>query len=294
MNQKGAMQGGEEGLIALAQVLGRHALPGFLALLVLLLVATALLWWRLHRMVVPSESSSLSPGVFMLRRLGFGFVIVVGASWLFVEVAEEIGGSKQLGRLDQAFSDALRESAPHAAVQVFAWVTRLGDTVSLTGLCIAVALWLLVLGKRWLALGWVAAVAGNALLNVTLKGVFERVRPLHEGGPVTAHGWSFPSGHSSGAVVAYGMLAYVLMRLLPLRWHLPLALAAAAIAFSIGCSRIFLQVHFASDVLAGFASGAVWLAVCVNSIQVARYYRQVRRRPPDAGGNGSSSSERDR
>lgn len=271
------MHDGVDRLTGLAQVLGAHALPGFVALLLVLLAATALCWWRLHHMVVPRQTSTLSPGVFLLRRLALGFVIVVGAAWLFVEVAEAVDAGPQLGRIDQAFSDAVRASMSPQASQVFAWITWLGDVSTLTALCIGVAGLLVVFGKRWLALGWVAAVAGNGLLNVTLKEVFARVRPLHDGGIVTADGWSFPSGHSSGAVVAYGMLAYVLMRSLPLPWHLPLALLAAAIAFSVGCSRVFLQVHFASDVLAGFASGSAWLAVCVNSIQVARYYRRVRR-----------------
>ena len=133
---------------------------------------------------------------------------------------------------------------------------------------------------RWLALGWSLAVCGNALLNTTLKALFERTRPVHDSALVHADGWSFPSGHSSGSVVVYGMLAYVLMQTLPpplkRRAGLPLVLAATALAFTIGCSRIFLQVHFATDVLAGFASGTAWLAMCVASIELSRHYGRSR------------------
>ena len=156
---------------------------------------------------------------------------------------------------------------------MFAALTRLGDTATLTVLCIGVALALGVTGRRGLALGWVAAVAGNALLNTTLKRIFERVRPLHEGGLVLEHGFSFPSGHSSGSLVAYCMLAYVAVRVLPPRWHLPAACTAVALALTVGASRVFLRVHFVSDVLAGFASGAAWLVVCVGSVELARWYR---------------------
>ena len=100
------------------------------------------------------------------------------------------------------------------------------------------------------------AIGGNAILNRTLKAEFERVRPLHADGHVLADGWSLPSGHSSGALVAYGMLAYVLIRLAPGAWRMPAVLLAAAIAFATGCSRVFLQMHYATDVAAGFASGA--------------------------------------
>jgi len=112
------------------------------------------------------------------------------------------------------------------------------------------------------------------LLNQTLKQIFGRVRPLQPEGFVLEQGFSFPSGHSSGSVVAYGMLAYVAVRLLPARWHLPVLLAAMALAFTVGASRMFLRVHFASDVIAGFASGAAWLAVCVTGFELARWCRQ--------------------
>ena len=115
-------------------------------------------------------------------------------------------------------------------------------------------------------------MGGNGLLNTVLKNVFERVRPAHGNGMVSELGWSFPSGHASGATVAYGMLAYIAVRTLPAVWHLPVVLTAAALAFTVGCSRIFLQVHFASDVAAGFAFGTAWLAVCIGSVELIRYF----------------------
>lgn len=118
------------------------------------------------------------------------------------------------------------------------------------------------------------ALGGNALLNPLPKRIFERVRPLHELGLFSEPGFSYPSGHSSGATVAYGMLACLAVRTLPTRWHLPALLVATVLLFTVGCSRIFLQVHFASDVAAGFASGMAWLMVCILSLELDRLYRR--------------------
>ena len=89
------------------------------------------------------------------------------------------------------------------------------------------------------------------------------------------HGACFPSGHTSGAVVAYGMFAYVLMRNLHRRWHLPVLMPTTALVFTVVCTRIFVQAHFPSDVLAGFASGLAWLA-----LGVALTESWLRRWPP--------------
>ena len=87
-----------------------------------------------------------------------------------------------------------------------------------------------------------AKMIDHSLLNPTLKRIFERVRPVHKHGLVSEAGWSFPSGHTSGATVAYGMLALVAIRTLPPRWHLPAVLGATALAYTVGSSRVFLQV----------------------------------------------------
>ena len=260
----------------LALFAGAHALPLFFALLALLLVLTGLGWWAFQRWMLPREQGAASTPALLLLRLALGFGAIVFGAWVFAEIAEALHAEATLGAADQALADAIRTSVPLAALQVFAVLTRLANTETLTVLCIVVAVALVAVGRRWLALGWVAAVVGNALLNTTLKGVFERVRPLHDDGIVMAHGFSFPSGHSSGSVVVYGMLAYIAMRFVPLRWHLPLTLAAVTLAFSIGASRMFLRVHFASDVIAGFASGSAWLAVCIASIELTRWYRRRR------------------
>lgn len=240
---------------AVVQALGHQGLALFLALLALLLPTATLLWWLTQRYAVPGKTSTLPAGAFLLIRLASGFAVLVGAAAVFAEIAEALGDGPRAGQLDQLFSDALHASTAGWALQVFAWITRLGDTATLAAWGVGVATVLLLRGRRWLALGWVLAVSGNALLNTTLKALFERTRPVHDSTLVHADGWSFPSGHSSGSVVVYGMLAYVLIHSLPpamaRRASLPLVLLAATLAFSVGCSRVFLQVHFATDVLAG-------------------------------------------
>ena len=254
-----------------AQWTGRHALPLFSALLAVTLAMTYSCW-RIVRQYSGSEFRFAQlPAHFFSMRMVVGLTVMLLGSFLFAELAGELGAAESLDLMDRAFSEALRDSVATPVVQTFAVLTHFGDTATLTGLCIAVAIALVTFGRCWLMLGWVVAVAGNGLLNATLKQMFARVRPRGLDGLTLADGFSFPSGHSSGSLVAYGMLAYLALRLLPLRWHLSVLLLAVALAFTVGSSRIFLRVHFASDVIAGFASGAAWLSACVTAIEIVRW-----------------------
>jgi undecaprenyl-diphosphatase len=271
------MRSTSEPLVELGQALGAHGLLAFAVLLLALVGATGALWWGLQRYALPREDSRLPPLAFLLLHLALGFGVIIGAAALFAAIADELGAEDDMGRFDEAVSDAIAQATPAAAVRFFAVVTRLGDPATLAVIGVAVALLLALRRRHMLVAGWVVTLAGNALLNPALKALFARVRPVHEGGPVVADGWSFPSGHSSGAVVVYGMLAYVAVRTLPARWHLPALLCATVLAFSIACSRVFVRVHFPSDVVAGLASGLAWLAVCIVSIELSRWYRRTRR-----------------
>jgi len=256
------------------QSLASHALPAFGIALLAVIAAVCGLWWLGLRYGVHQGTSRFTPLAYLLGYLALGFALIIGAASLFAEIAENLGDGRKLGQLDLLFSDTIRSTVPLGALRVFALLTHFGDTATLTSLCVVGALVLLRLRQRGLCLGWVLAFVGNAVLNRTLKAIFERTRPLHDNALAFADGWSFPSGHASGSVVAYGMLAYLLVRLLPVRFagaHLPVVALAAALAFTIGSSRVFLQVHFASDVLAGFASGSAWLAVCIGALELRRY-----------------------
>lgn len=262
----------------LARQLGTHALPAFWVGLALWLLGVTCVWWVGARHWVPQAQRRLQPNAFLLVHIGLGALGVLAAAALFAEIASHIGAPDQMGpvgRFDDALAATLRDTLSRDTLQAFAWVTRFGDTPTLSVLGVVVALWLWWRRQRALAAGWVLAVAGNSLLNVGLKSIFERVRPLHEHGVAVAQGYSFPSGHSSGSLVAYGMLAYVLLRSRApgthSGWTLPAVLVAASIAFATGSSRVFLQVHYASDVVAGFSSGLAWLVICIGAVEALRH-----------------------
>jgi undecaprenyl-diphosphatase len=195
---------------------------------------------------------------------------------VFVWLASALTAGSPLIRFDQTVSDALRAHLAPQAVQLFAALTHLADTATLTALCVVGTLVLVARRQHGLALAWVLAIAGNGILNQSLKLLIGRVRPLDPEGGVLVQGLSFPSGHSSGALVAYGMVAYLSLRLLPKAWHRPVLVAALALAFTVGISRVVLRVHFASDVAAGFASGLAWLALCITSAELVRWWRARR------------------
>lgn len=260
----------EEFLLTSATFIGTYALAWFFTALAFLLLAVGLSMYLLRRYPLWHESGQHSIRV-LIGRFVIGFVIIVGCGILFAGIADEIDLEEDLARFDLSLTQAVSKNTPPAIVQTFAYITHLGDPITLIVLGVIVAVALFFYGQRWLALGWVIAVAGNGLLNPALKMIFERMRPLGDHGQPLVAGWSFPSGHSSGAVVVYGMLSYVLVCMTPTKWHLPIVLLAAALAFSTGGSRLFLHYHYASDVLAGFASGTAWLAVCISAMEYTRW-----------------------
>lgn len=260
-------------LMLLADHLGRHSLAWY-GVLMLVSLASAAMAVRMLSRRDPPQRGRLAlwpmPSVLVLNLL-IGFAVVVGAAATFVELAEALRDQESLlGPFDDRLARTLAAHVPDAALQWFGWVTHFGDVPVLAGIGVVVTGLLVWQRRHALALFWAVSLAGNGVLIRVLKGLFERVRPEHDVHLAAADGWSFPSGHTAGSLVGYGLLAYLGWRLLPPRWRMPVVLAATAIAVSVGVSRVFLRVHHASDVLAGWATGGAWLIVSLLSVELAR------------------------
>ena len=264
-------------LVQAADWIGRHALLVFGALLLLLPAAAGAVsgWLR-------GRSGALPPGgrptsTLGARRpaalIGLGITMAVLCAAVFLALATQLAAGGTLSRVDQALLDALQAHLPPALLPAFAAVTHLADAATRTLLGIGVALLLLVRQQPALAAGWVVALAGNGWLTRGLKHLYGRPRPVFQDGFGIEQGLSFPSGHSAGAVVMFGMLAYLACCLLPLRWQRTVLVMAVALALAVGASRVFLGVHFASDVIAGFLSGGVWLLLCIGGVALWRAWR---------------------
>lgn len=120
---------------------------------------------------------------------------------------------------------------------------------------------------------WLTAI-GGAVLNTLLKSGFSRARPALETAVYAGH-FAFPSGHAMSSVVIYGTLAYLIVRGAPGRHALQTLtiLGAALVIILIGLSRIYLGVHYATDVLGGYLVGFAWADLCVLTYEVGRARR---------------------
>jgi membrane-associated phospholipid phosphatase len=285
---------------ALADFIARYAVAALFAAAITLLIAAGLLWklinayapscWLLtlkaaralagtrfaaRTLNLPMLGRSVSGTLAAARVLGLfailAFTFAAFALSLFFELVDEIGPGEAVGHFDVALATALGKHLSYGTLRFFAVITRLGDPEFLIALGTIVAAALLA-RRRWiLACAWIGATVSGALLNRLLKAVFERARPLHDHGVVSETGWSFPSGHASGSMVVYGLLGYLIIRNAPRAWHVPVALASVALITFVGSSRVLLQVHYLSDVLAGYASGAAWVALCIAGLEMFRH-----------------------
>ncbi|MGH6648930.1 phosphatase PAP2 family protein [Aquabacterium sp.] len=144
-------------------------------------------------------------------------------------------------------------------------ITHLHSVMAITAYAVGLSVFLIVVPRHrhWLLPLWLI-VPGGALLNAVMKQAFARPRPVVDEPLLTLATFSFPSGHASGTTLLYGFLALVALVHLPRspwRWVVG-TMALLAIAL-VSWSRVYLGVHFFTDVLAGVAEAWVWLALCV-------------------------------
>ncbi|WP_437797640.1 phosphatase PAP2 family protein [Sorangium sp. So ce693] len=261
------------GLVAVARLSGRHARALWaLAVRAYAAVAAHPITRRLSARfpAVARVLRELSAAEYLVIHLGLGLALSM-AALVFVWLAEGVREGEPIVGVDLALARALHASSSSAGVAALRAFTLLGTFWALALLAVVVAAALLRRGRRVLAVGWLSALAGGGLLNTALKALFARPRPTFADPLAVAAGWSFPSGHSMGTFVAFGMLSYLgLLLLRTLRARLALVALALGWTVAMGFSRMYLGVHYLSDVLAGFAAGTVWLAVCISGIEVAR------------------------
>ena len=189
----------------------------------------------------------------------------------FVVLAQAFVRGGLVVSFDDDVARWMAANAPDAVVRVARVTTYFGGVFGVVvGVAIAVA-GLLRAGQRTDAVFVVVAVAGILIIVPVLKAVYERARPDEGSAIPLPHTYSFPSGHAATAVVLYGALGVLLAtRARSRRWAAGWLLAAIVTALAVGASRVILNVHFVSDVVAGFAVGLAWLCVCLVVRDVVR------------------------
>jgi membrane-associated phospholipid phosphatase len=165
-----------------------------------------------------------------------------------------------IARADGRFAVTLHAHVDPAAATGFQLVTQLGSTAVLVAVAAVAAGYLARLGRRQDAALVILAFAGAEVLTWSLKAVFQRERPRFEDPVATASSFSFPSGHALVSAAVYGTVAYLLWQSLrPPRARAACVAGAALLVAAIGFSRLYLGVHYLSDVLAGYCIALAWL-----------------------------------
>lgn len=196
---------------------------------------------------------------------------------VFIGIAVSVMFASPLGTLDEFAAQNMMPQGRSTWTTVMWWLAR---AHGVAGIAVIGTVWAAYLGSRrqtaqLLELGWV--VGGGLALNGLLKLVFQRERPVFDGGveaPLQLLStYSFPSGHVSGSVVFYGYaLMLVFTRTAHRGWRFAAAVGAAFMVALIAYNRLYVGAHFVSDVLAAIAEGLAWLAFC--ALLLARLRRQ--------------------
>jgi undecaprenyl-diphosphatase len=221
-------------------------------------------------------------GVFLLA----GLAVALLGMWAFAEFAEHVREGAT-----QAFDVAvLSWVGTHQAKWLAASmleITALGTGLVVFMIVAVAALFLGLTRHHFSAILLLAATAGGLVLNTVLKLYFGRPRPQVFAWGTHAVSTSFPSGHSMNAVIVYATVAYLAARLERRRWARWLTLAAAAAVIALICtSRVYLGVHYPSDVLGGLLVGLAWAAFCMSTLEAIQRFL-----PPRAAGAARGGEE---
>lgn len=199
-----------------------------------------------------------------LLRIGLLVITILISGMVFASLAEDLVNRETLSTLDPVFGSWLIAQTSLSGDHVFSVITFLGNALIISTGTGLLGFWL-AKQKKWNDLILMfSAVGGSALLNLVLKNIFQRSRPIFPQAFSVETGFGFPSGHTMISLAFYGVIAYIALTYIKSRnWKALTVTGAVGISVLIGFSRLYLGVHYLTDVLAGWAAGGLWLAVCI-------------------------------
>ncbi|MDQ3379489.1 MAG: phosphatase PAP2 family protein [Actinomycetota bacterium] len=213
---------------------------------------------RLRRTIKRRLNPEIATGLALTVALGFvllGGIVLAAFAYL-------VRTNSQLVDLDASVAQWGADHTGAVSERGLSWITHLGDTELVIVLAVVLALVEYIRRPgRWTVPFLVVVILGQNLLTNGLKELLDRVRPTLN--PIAETlGPSFPSGHSATAAAFYAAAALVIGRGRSSRARALIAGSAAAIAVAVACTRVLLDFHWLSDVVAGLALGWAWFAVC--------------------------------
>jgi len=219
----------------------------------------------------------LNPSTFLGLHLTIGLIAVAAALWLFSALVDSVLDNATLVRWDIATDAWIHARVTPRGMAVFDVVTRLGSPDAMAVLAIVGALVLLARGRPTMFVTWVAAFAGGGTLERVLKLLVHRSRPLYAASQLRDPTFSFPSGHAMGSMIGILMLLHALWIFRVVRGpaRAIVAIAGAVFVALVGVSRVYLGVHYPSDVFGGWAVGAAWMGLCVSIAGIVLHRRGI-------------------
>ena len=201
-----------------------------------------------------------------------GAALAVGATWAFVALADVV----REGATQQFDERVLRWMAAHQTPllqKAMFEITLLGTGIVLVMTVCVAGLFLWISNHRFSALLLVVATVGGIIINSLLKHTFDRPRPQVFEWGATVLTSSFPSGHAMSATIVYGTVAYLAARLQAGRAARWITYVAAALLIVLICtSRLYLGVHYPSDVVAGILMGIAWAGFCMATLEAIQVF----------------------
>ena len=208
---------------------------------------------------------------FALKYLFSGFAVAVAALILFLWLADEVfeGDTKTF---DENVRTTIHQFAAPWLTQAMILFSFIGSVAFVVGAIIVAAIVFLRLKWRHAAIFLLLTMIGEVLLELALKAFFQRARPEAFFNYPLPSTYSFPSGHALGSFCFYGVLAWLITRRIENHAaQIAIWIVAAAIILLIGTSRVYLGVHYPSDVLAGYAAGFFWvLTVALTDLLIKK------------------------
>lgn len=214
--------------------------------------------------------------VAVVLAVGLGATLIAGDA--FEDLAELVReDSTTLHEIDEGVHEWARYARTPGSTRFFTTMTIIGTPGPLAALLAVVAA-VLIAKKRWRWAAYLAFTGGvGGVLNLVLKSYFERARPDLQIALRHASGYSFPSGHAMGSTIVFLALAYLALRVIPYwRWRAAALALAVSIIVAIASSRIYLGVHWISDVGAGIAAGLIWITTTTVAYETFRRIRLIR------------------